>query len=262
MRLGASTMKSRRKAVPEIFKWRHFTPEIILLCVRWYLSYRLSYRDLVEMMDERGLKIAHTTILRWVFKFSFELKERVKPFMSRRCKSWRMDETYIKVKGEWKYLFRAIDKNGDTIDFYLSHKRDYKSALHFFRKTIHRYSQNCPNVINVDKNGAYTMAKRQLEKEEKWPPHLILRQNKYMNNIIEQDHRRVKWKMNHAMGYHSMWHAWATTTGVEIMHMIKKGQLSWHSSAKNVQSRCHFVHKLFGLMPPIFTSYSNRKPAF
>ena len=109
---------------------------------------------------------------------------------------------------------------------------------------------------------AYTMAKRQLEKEKKWPPHLILRQNKYLNNIIEQDHRRVKWKMNHAMGYHTMWHAWATTTGVEVMHMLKKGQVSWSSRTKNAQSRCHFVLKLFGLIPPIFTSYSNRKHAF
>ena len=105
------------------------------------------------------------------------------------------------------------------------------------------------------------MAKRQLEKEKKWPPHLMLRQNKYLNNIIEQDHRRVKWKMNHAMGYHTMQHAWSTTTGVEVMHMLKKGQVSWSSSTKNTQSRCHFVHKLFGLTPPIFTSYSNRKQA-
>ena len=136
-------MSKRAKAVPTAFKCRHFSPDIILLCVRWYLTYRLSYRDLVEMMDERGVKIAHTTILRWVIKVSFELKYRAKPFMTRRYKSWRMDETYIKVKGEWKYLFRAVDKNG-----------------------------------------AYTMAKRQLEKENKWPPHLILRQNKYLNNMI------------------------------------------------------------------------------
>ena len=252
-------MKLKQKSKPNLFKCRHFSPDIILLCVRWYLSYRLSYRDLVDMMDERGLKIAHTTILRWVFKFSFELQSRVKPYLNNHNKSWRLDETYIKVNGDWKYLFRAVDKTGNTIDFYLSHKRDYKAALRFFRKIIHRYSQHCPNVINVDKNGAYTMAKRQLEKEKKWPPHLMLRQNKYLNNIIEQDHRRVKWKMNHAMGYHTMQHAWSTTTGVEVMHMLKKRQVSWSSSTKNAQSRCHFVHKLFGLTPPIFTSYSNRK---
>jgi len=122
-----------------------------------------------------------------------------------------MDETVIRVKGKWTTFCRAVDKNGQT---------HLKAALRFFRKTIHRYSDKCPRVINVDKNGAYTMAKRQLEKENKWPPHLKLRQNKYVNNVIEQDHRKVKWKMNHAMGYQTMWHAWATTTGVAVMHMI------------------------------------------
>ena len=255
-------MRLRRKAVPESFKWRHFSPEIILLCVRWYLSYRLSYRDLVEMMDERGLKIAHTTILRWVFKYAFKLEKRVQPYLYHNDKSWRMDETYIKVKGVWKYLFRAVDKRGKTIDFYFSHTRDHKAAQCFFRKTIHRYSQKCPNVINVDKNGAYTMAKRALEKEKKWPPHLVLRQNKYLNNIIEQDHRRVKWKMNHAMGYHNILNAWATTTGVEIMHMIRKGQASFITGKSCAQQIVHFMHKLFDIPVPYLVSYSNRKSAF
>ena len=97
----------RRKNVPPVFKWRHFSPDVILLCVRWYLSYQLSYRDLVEMMDERGLKIAHRTILRWVLKYSMELKKRVRHHLKNRNRSWRMDETYIKVNGEWKYLFRS-----------------------------------------------------------------------------------------------------------------------------------------------------------
>jgi len=255
-------MKPRRKDVPEIFKWRHFEPEIILLCVRWYLSYRLSYRDLVEMMNERGLSIAHTTILRWVFKFSFELEKRVRPHLSRRNKSWRMDETYIRVKGKWKYFFRAVDKNGQTIDFLLQHKKDYNAALRFFRKTIHRYSDKCPRVINVDKNGAYTMAKRQLEKENKWPPHLKLRQNKYVNNVIEQDHRKVKWKMNHAMGYQTMWHAWATTTGVEVMHMIRKGQVRWVSGKQDSKQGRDFIHTIFGISAPNFNDQLSKNMAF
>ena len=106
------------------------------------------------------------------------------------------------------------------------------------------------------------MAKRQLEKENKWPPHLILRQNKYLNNIIEQDHRRVKWKMNHAMGYHTMWHAWATTTGVEVMHMLRKGQAGYGPKPKEAQSMSLFILKLFDISAPFFTSYSNRKQAF
>ena len=133
-------MRFRRKHLSESFKWRHFEPEIILLCVRWYLSYRLSYRDLVEMMDERGLKIVHTTILRWVYRYSGELQKRLRYRLKRNDTSWRVDETYIKVKGEWKYLYRAVDKHGKTIDFYLSHKRDYKAVMSFFKKIMYRNS--------------------------------------------------------------------------------------------------------------------------
>ena len=255
-------MSKRAKPVPTEFKWRHFSPDIILLCVRWYLTYRLSYRDLVEMMDERGLKIAHTTILRWVFNYSLAIKNRVRPYLQRNLKSWRMDETYIKVKGEWKYLFRAVDKEGKTIDFYLSHKRDYKAAMSFFRKTIHRNSQKCPTVINVDKNPAYTMAKRELEKKKKWPDQLKLRQNKYLNNMVEQDHRRVKWKMNHAMGYHSMIHACITIAGVETMHMLRKGQVPWVFMKSEAQCARNFIHRLFDIGGPSFPTYLNRKSAF
>ena len=143
----------------------------------------------------------------------------------------------------------------------MSHKRDYKAALTFFRKTIHRHSQKCPTVIKGDKNGAYTMAKRQLEKEKKWPPHLELRQNNYLNNIVEQDHRKVKWKMNHAMGYHTMWHAWATITGVEMMHMLRKGQVAFYSN-KEPQVLRNFIHRLFDCSGPIFPTYYNRNGAF
>ena len=153
-------MSLRRKPHPLLVKWRHFEPEIILLCIRWYLSYRLSYRDLVEIMDERGLKIAHTTILRWVFRFSNELKHKVRPHLRKTLTSWRLDETYIKLKGKWTYLYRAVDREGKTIDFYLSRKRDSKAALSFFKKIIRLNSPQTPHVINVDKNPAYTHAKQ------------------------------------------------------------------------------------------------------
>jgi len=254
-------MRTTNKIVPTIFKWRHFEPEIILLCVRWYLSYRLSYRDLVEMMDERGLKIAHTTILRWVLKFSYELKKRVRPHLKKPKLSWRLDETYIKVKGKWLYLFRAVDKDGNTIDFYLSKKRDYQAALHFFKKIIHRRSPHCPETINVDGNGAYTLAKRKLEKEGKWPEKLKLRQNKYVNNIIEQDHRRVKWKMNHAMGYSSHNTATDTITGIETIHKLRKGQVPFQSK-REPQLLCNYIHRLFDIPGSIFPVYLNRKLVF
>ncbi|MBT5953382.1 IS6 family transposase [bacterium] len=130
---------------------RHVDPETILLCVRWYLSCRLSYRVLVYIMDERGLKIAHTTILRWVFRFSNELKHKVRPHLRKTLTSWKLDKTYIKVKGKWTYLYRAIDREGKIIDFYLSRKRDSKAAHSFFKKIIRLNSSQTPHVINVVK---------------------------------------------------------------------------------------------------------------
>jgi transposase-like protein len=110
--------------VEELFKGRHFDQEIVVLCVRWYLSFKLSYRDLVAMMNERGIDLAHTTILRWVQQYSPEFEKRWKRYARSVGGSWRMDETYIRIKGEWMYLYRAVDKAGKTVDFYLSRKRD------------------------------------------------------------------------------------------------------------------------------------------
>ncbi|MFD0769179.1 IS6 family transposase, partial [Bacillus sp. CGMCC 1.60114] len=108
---------------PTKFKWKHYEPEIILHVVRWYLRYSLSLRDLVEMMEERGICVAHTTIMRWVHKYGPELDKRIRPYLRRTNDSWRVDETYIKVKGQWMYLYRAVDSEGNTIDFYLSKTR-------------------------------------------------------------------------------------------------------------------------------------------
>lgn len=119
---------------PVDFKWKHYGPEMILLAVRWYLRYSLSYRDLVEMMEERGLSIAHTTIMRWVHRYGLELDKRVRRHLKKTNDSWRVDETYIKVKGKWMYLYRVVDSEGNTVDFYLSKNRKIKSAKRFFKK--------------------------------------------------------------------------------------------------------------------------------
>lgn len=111
-----------------IFKWKHFEAKIILLTVRWYLQFRFSYRDLVEVMSERGISISHTTIMRWVHEYSPEIAKKVRPHLKPVNDSWRVDETYIKVKGNWTYLYRAVDSMGKTIDFMLSEKRDVKAA--------------------------------------------------------------------------------------------------------------------------------------
>ena len=164
-----------------LFKWRHYQPEIILLCVRWYLKYPLSYRQLEEMMNERGLGVDHTTIYRWVQKYSPELEKRVKPHLSRIGKSWRVDETYIKVKGKWKYLYRAIDSDGNTIDFMLSATRNKRAAYRFFKKILK--NQDSPRVINTDKNPAYPIAVKQLKSEKLLQQATILRRDKIINAV-------------------------------------------------------------------------------
>jgi len=147
------------------FKWRHFQPEIILLTVRWYLRYALSFRDLEEMMTERGLSIDHTTIYRWVQDYAPEIDKRSRPYLKQTNDSWRVDETYVKVRGKWMYLYRAVDSTGQTIDFLLNETRSTRAAKRYFRKVLGRPNITPPRVINVDKNGCYIGAVRDLKAE-------------------------------------------------------------------------------------------------
>jgi IS6 family transposase len=166
---------------PALFKWRHFLPEIILLNVRWYCRYSLSYRDLEEMMQERGVEVDHSMINRWVLKYASELEKRIRPYLKPANDSWRVDETYIKIKGEWKYLYRAVDSEGNTLDFLLSAKRDSKAAARFFRKVLKGQRTQAPRVITVDKNAAYPVAIDALKADETIDQETELRQSKYLN---------------------------------------------------------------------------------
>ena len=130
------------------FKWKHFVGEIILQTVRWYLKYALSYRNLEEIMAEREIKVDHTTIMRWGHQYSPKIEKKVLRHLRPTNDSWRVDETYIKVKGEWKYLYKAVDSAGNTIDFMLSAKRNRKAAKRFFKKALS--SNQIPRVITVD----------------------------------------------------------------------------------------------------------------
>jgi transposase, IS6 family len=145
------------------FKWRHYEAEIILLCVRWYLRYSLSYRDLEEIMLERGLHVDHTTIYRWVQRYAPELDQRCRSQLKSTTDSWHVDETYVKVKGTWMYLYRAVDSAGHTLEFQLSASRDAQAAQRFFVKTLDASHTITPRVINVDKNAAYPKAFRELK---------------------------------------------------------------------------------------------------
>ena len=217
------------------FKWRHYQKEVILLVLRWYLSYSLSYRDIEEMMLERGIHVDHSTINRWVIHYSPLLENEFrKKFKRQTGISWRMDETYIKVKGKWNYLYRAVDKDGDTVDFMLSPKRDEAAAKAFFTKSIG--SNGVPEKVTIDKSGANLAGLNAINFQIEILTllgfslmQIQIRQIKYLNNIIEQDHRGIKRITNPMMGFKSFDSAISTLAGIELCRMLKKGQ---HVDAK------------------------------
>jgi transposase-like protein len=209
------------------FKWRHFPGEVILHCVRWYLRYPLAYEHVSELLAERGVEVDASCIWRWVQEYGPELDKRCRPHLKSTKKSYRTDETYIKVKGKDKYLYRAVDSTGQTIDFLLTAKRDTAAAKRFFRKALNSSGNPMPRVINVDKNPAYPAAVEALKAEGTLPRRVRLRQCKYLNNVVEQDHRTVKKRTWLAKGYGSFVTAWRTLQGIEAMNMIRKGRARW-----------------------------------
>jgi len=202
------------------FKGRHFQQDMILQSVRWYLAYSLSCRNIEEMMEERGFSVDHSTINRWVIYFSPKLEQAFHRHKKRTGKRWRMDETYIKVKGRWKYYYRAVDKAGNTIDFLLTAKRD-KKAARFLMKAIGRNGK--PSLINIDKSGANQAGINAFNQDHN--KRIKRRQCKYLNTIIEQDHRRVKRITRPMLGFKNFYAAQKTLAGIELMAMIKKGQM-------------------------------------
>jgi len=228
------------------FKWRHFEAEIILCAVRWYLRYTLSYRDVEELLRERGVLVDHTTIFRWVQRYAPELDKRCRRLLNATYASHRVDETYIKIKKQWYYLYRAVDSTGATLDFMLSATRDADAAERFFRKVLRAAHTTMPRVITVDKHAAYPLAFEALQQDGTLPVGCTLRQCKYLNNVIEQDHRAIKRRVNPAMGFGAVSTAQRTIQGYEAMHMVGKGQL--HGVAKrDVLAQNRLIDQLFGL---------------
>jgi len=174
----------------ELFKGRHFDHEIIVLCVRWYLTFKLSSRDLVQMMAERGIVLAHTTILRWVQRYVPDFEQRWNHYARSVGDSWRVDETYLKVRGQWVYLYRAVDKEGRTVDFLLSKRRDVAAAKRFFSRATKQHG--APRVITLDGYAASHRAVTNLKEAGTLPRRVRIRSCKYLNNVVEQDHRRIK----------------------------------------------------------------------
>ncbi|AXY11184.1 IS6 family transposase (plasmid) [Bacillus thuringiensis LM1212] len=228
-----------------MFKWKHYQPDIILLTIRWYLRYNLSFRDLVEMMEERGLSLAHTTIMRWVHQYGPDLKKRIRKRLKPTNDSWRVDETYLKIKGKKMYLYRAVDSEGNTIDFYLSQRRNAKAAKRFLKKALTSCHATKPRTITADGDKAYPVAIRKLKEDKCLPHDTPLRVKKYLNNIIEQDHRFIKKRIRNMLGLKSYKTARKMIDGIEAMYMIKKGQTS--QGAKSVQKQIKLINHLFGL---------------
>jgi transposase-like protein len=232
-------------SAPSPFKWRHFQADIILLCVHWYLRYPLSYRDLEEMMAERGLQVDHTTIYRWVQHYAPELDRRCRPHLKTTTDSWRVDEAYVKVKSAWMYLYRAVDSAGNTLEFRLSPTRDTEAAKRFFHKTLEASHTVTPRVITVDKNAAYPKALTELKAASAVPASCELRQVKYLNNVVEQDHRFIKRLVKPGLGFFSAKTAWRTLQGYEVMHMIRKRQVKGVGKGDS-QQQARFIASLFG----------------
>src|SRR5467141_3759859 len=212
------------------FKGAHFPPDVILMGVRWYVAYPLSTRHVEELMEERGVHVDHSTVNRWVIKYSPQLEEafhrRTRPVWV----SWRMDETDIKSKGTWYYLYRAVDQQGQTIDFLLTEHRDEQAATRFLTKAIRRHG--VPEQITIDGSAANEAAIKSYNEEHGTA--IAIRQIKYLNNIVEQDHRGVKRITRPMLGCKAFDAAQGTLAGIELMHMIKKRQLVVEEGAEGL----------------------------
>jgi transposase-like protein len=209
------------EALGRVVQRLHYSLEVMLVCVRWYVAYPLSFRNIEEMMGERGLFVDHSTLHRWSIKMlpvlTVMFRRRKRPV----GRSWRMDETYLKISGKWKYLYRAVDRDGDTVDFLLRAKRDHATARAFFERAIDLHG--VPEKITIDKSGANRAAIASLKADSGLP--IVMRQSKYLNNTVEQDRRAVKRITRPMLGFKSFRCTRILLAGIEVMHMIRKGQL-------------------------------------
>lgn len=209
------------------FKGAHFPKEVILYAVFFYLRYGVSYRDLEEIMAERGVELDHATLNRWVSRYAGLVADASRYKKRPADRSWRMDETYVKVRGEWVYLYRAIDKHGKTLDFMLSKRRNKAAATKFFARALE--ANGLPRKIVIDKSGANTAGIKAINKMLKGfgcPVPIEMVRRKYLNNIIEQDHRFIKRRIRPMLGFKSFDSAASALAGIELVNMIRKGQFA------------------------------------
>ena len=214
------------------FKGNHFPKSVILYAVFFYVRYGVSYRDLEEIMAERGVEIDHATLNRWVVKFSPLIAANAQARKRPTAISWRMDETYIKVRGKWTYLYRAVDRDGQTLDFMLSERRDTAAARRFFKRAVG--TSGVPDRIAIDKSGANLAGLQSLNVILKFTGSgktIKIVQSKYLNNVVEQDHRFIKRITRPMLGFKALHSAASTLAGIETAHMIRKGQLGQNEAS-------------------------------
>ena len=222
MILNAIAAKLKRRSKDD-FKGRHFEAALIVQAVSWYLRYPLSYRDIEELFLERGLEVDHSTLNRWVLAYAPLIEKRLRHFRKPHCGSVRIDETYIKIRGQWRYLYRAIDKHGTPVDFLLTAKRDLDAAKRFFRKMLEDQPLLAPDRIGTDGAGPYPPAIAASRKDGLLPRTPIHYVTKHLQQGIESDHFRVKRNMPRIGGFRSFNTARRTIQGFEAMLWLRKG---------------------------------------
>ena len=239
-------MSERRST---LFQGRHFGDEIIVLCLRWYLRYPLSYSNLKEVMAERGLQLDHSTIARWVLRYAGELNERICSQMRRPGRSWRVDETYVRVAGQWNYLAIYTERSirrAARLTFRFRRNRDLTAAKSFLQLALWGADGCWPRVINVDGHPAYPMAMEELKASGDPSPTCKYRRSPYLNNIIEQDHRFVKKRITASQGFRSFDGAMNAIAGYEAMNIIRKGQIRWLPKS-DIVGQAKFIEQIFGM---------------
>lgn len=228
------------------FKRHRFPAVVILYAVRMYLRYPVSYQDTADLLAERGVLIDRSTIYRWVQKFGPELAKRTERHRSWISPDWHVDETYLRVGGQWRYLWRAIDRHGQLIDFRLTARRDAKAAKAFLRKAIERVRLHRPVTICTDKAPMYRKAIR--DENRRYDPHfdsITHIDRKWRNNRIESDHAALKRLLGYRQSFRSLRTAKATLQSIEAVRTIKNNHIP--GIAPGVQGEIAFVHQLFGL---------------